>query len=140
VDVVVVPAVPGPRRVHDGVWRDETVQMAVITRSIASCRGRIARLEAHGRQELRVMTTGVDFLRQINRERYQRKCQKKGRRGVPNPGGGVPWLGRDLRRTVARLRSSGGRSWAPWGLPGHIDRGESERRLMPTYSRGEASE
>jgi hypothetical protein len=69
-DVVVVPAVPEPRRVHDGVQRDESVQMEGMTRSIASFRGRIARLEAHGRQELRVKTTGDDYMRDKTRGGY----------------------------------------------------------------------
>jgi hypothetical protein len=69
-DVVVVLAVPEPRRVHDGVRRDEAVQMAGMTRSIASCRGRIAWLEAHGRQELRVKITGDNSVRDKTRGGY----------------------------------------------------------------------
>jgi hypothetical protein len=67
VDVVIIPAVPGPWRVHDGVWHNETVQMAVMTRAIVSCHGQIARLEAHGRQELWVMTTSIDSVRDKKR-------------------------------------------------------------------------
>jgi hypothetical protein len=56
--------------VHDGDRRDEAVQMAGMTRSIASFRGRIARLEAHGRQELRVKITGDDSVRDKTRGGY----------------------------------------------------------------------
>jgi hypothetical protein len=69
-DVVVVSAVPEPRRVHDGVRRDDSVQMAGTRRSIASFCGRIARLEAQGRQELRVKTTGDDSARDKTRGGY----------------------------------------------------------------------